>query len=107
MDDPSLEPVPHDICQLLKAQWHLIRKKYLARFTMKNQVEHPVVFLDPGNAELVDVEFELIPGVAGQKGEFDLVDFGNEIEKGRGADPLLQVVIPKALKAGDVFGAVF
>ena len=84
MDDPPLEPVPHDIGQLLKAQWHLVRKRYPARFPMKNQVEHPVVFLDPGNAELVDVEFEFLPGVAGQKGEFDFADFGSQVEKGRG-----------------------
>ena len=75
---------------------------------MKNQVEHPVVFLDPGNAELVDIEFKLIPGVAGQKGKFDFTDFGSQVEKGRGADSLLQVVIPKRLKACYVFGtAIF
>ena len=73
---------------------------------MKNQVEHSVVFLDPGNAELVDVEFKLIPGVAGQKGEFDFADFGSQVEKGRSADPFLQVIVPEALKAGYVFGTV-
>ena len=108
MDDPPLEPVPHDIGQLLKAQWHLVRKRYPARFPMKNQVEHPVVFLDPGYGELGDVEFEFLPGVAGQKGEFDLADFGSQVEKGSGADPFLQVVIPESFKAGYVFGtAVF
>jgi hypothetical protein len=74
---------------------------------MKNQVEHPVVFLDPGKAEFVEVEFKLIPGVAGQKGEFEFVDFGSQIEKGRSGDPLLQVFIPKAFHAGYViFGTV-
>jgi hypothetical protein len=74
---------------------------------MKNQVEHSVVFLDPGNAELVDIELKLIPGVAGQKGEFDFADIGHEIEKGRGCDPLLKVVIPESFKADYVFGTVF
>ena len=70
---------------------------------MEGQVQDAPFFLFVRIAEFLEIEFEFFSGIAGEVGESDAVEFGNEADHWGNADSVFQVAFPKAFQAGYVF----
>ena len=103
MDYPSPEPGAHENGQLFQGQHIIIGEENAAWFPVEGQIEDAAISLFVRISNSPETESEFLAGVAGKIGEFDPIEFGNEVDHGGDADSFFQIVAPQGFQAGYVF----